>query len=93
MGDGGRIAGRVQLTNVLEGCLSFRKPGAVPYEVASIGSGLTSISETNKKCDQAMVLLLLCHADLLWALLHHMVLELNSCLALVMMWLRPEKIP
>lgn len=84
---------RVQLTKVLEGCLSFREAGAVTYEVASVGFGLTSISETNKKCDQAVVLLLLCDADFLWALLHHMVLELNSCLALVMMWLQPEEIP
>ena len=91
MGDGGRTTGRVQLTNVLEGCLSFRKAGAVIYKVASIGFGLTNISETNKKCDQAVVLLNLCNADFLWAL-HHMVLELNSYLALVM-GLQPEKIP
>ena len=81
-GKWGRTTGRVQLTDVLEGCLSFRKAGTVIYEVASIGFGLTNISETNKKCDQAVVLLILCSADFLWAL-HHMVLELNSYLALV----------
>lgn len=39
-----------------------------------------------------MVLLLLCDADFLRAL-GHMVLELDSSLALVTMWLQPEKIP
>lgn len=91
MGAGQLVGSSSQMS--LRAALSFKKAGAVTYEVVSIGFDLTSISETNKNCDQAVVLLPLCDADFLWASSHHMALELNSSLALVMLWLQPEKVP